>query len=179
MDPKQCDFLLENEMIEIIPNFSSDSLQLICGEVDAFEPGIPVTVPIWVALHLRKRQRCVINPPPWLNPEGLKQMATQEAENEGFSKIPERFFETAHVLMTRCKEDIENLEIMRTLVKDIWDMRTSKMKTSTIKFLADEPRSDVQIDNVTQFEIAHVRNFLTNSTSTITKLSNFVTDFEV
>ncbi len=68
---------------------------------------------------------------------------------------------------------------MRTLVKDIWDMRTSKMKTSTIKFLADEPRSDVQIDNVTQFEIAHVRNFLTSSTSTITKLSNFVTYFEV
>ena len=59
-------------------------------------------------------QYTCFQPPPWLNPDELKQMATQEAESEGFSKIPERFFETAHVLMTRCKEDIENLEVVRT-----------------------------------------------------------------
>uniref|UniRef100_A0AC34RFJ7 DNA replication complex GINS protein PSF2 n=1 Tax=Panagrolaimus sp. JU765 TaxID=591449 RepID=A0AC34RFJ7_9BILA len=178
MDPKQCDFLFENELIEIVPNFTSDRLELICGSTNAFEPGIPMKVPVWLALHLRKRQKCVINPPSWMNLAELQQMATSEAKSDGFSEIPERFFEMSHVLLTQCKEDIENLEQMRTLVKDIWDMRTSKMKTSTINFLGDEPRSDVQIDNITQFEIAHVRGFLSSSLSTIADLSNFVTHFE-
>lgn len=53
------------------------------------------------------------------------------------------------------------------------------MKTSTINFLSEEPRADVQINNITQFEISYARAFLTSATSKITDLAEFYGSFEI
>ena len=91
MNPAEVEFLAENQSIQIVPNFSHDRLYLICGEVwkirflsylqfiatvsqnvvfliskvGPFRPGIPVQVPLWLALNLKQRQKCRLTAPEW------------------------------------------------------------------------------------------------------------------
>lgn len=51
---------LKYAILQIKPNFSEDQLHLICGDVGPFEAGMPVCVPLWMAVNLRKRHRCEI-----------------------------------------------------------------------------------------------------------------------
>uniref|UniRef100_A0A7E4UNT6 DNA replication complex GINS protein PSF2 n=1 Tax=Panagrellus redivivus TaxID=6233 RepID=A0A7E4UNT6_PANRE len=173
MDPEQCDFLLGNEPIQIKPKFNeADPFMLIGGEVGPFEAGVPLEVPVWVALELRKRQTCTICQPEWFNLTELRKIKTAEGDSTGFTKIHERFFEMAHLLITQAKDDLENLDEVRTIVRDIWDTRSSKLKTSVIQYFGSTPASQAQMDNITQFEVAYARGFMTDASNVIRKLSD-------
>lgn len=37
------------------------------GDLGPFNPGLPVDVPVWLALNLKQRQRCRIVPPAWMD----------------------------------------------------------------------------------------------------------------
>ena len=79
MEPAEIEFLGENESIGIIPNFSLDNaVHLISGSLGPFRAGLPVHVPLWLAIHLRKQQKCRIVPPIWMNKENLEEI--KEAE---------------------------------------------------------------------------------------------------
>lgn len=36
------------------------------GDLGPFNPGLPVDVPVWLALNLKQRQKCRIVPPEWM-----------------------------------------------------------------------------------------------------------------
>lgn len=44
-------------------------LTSICaqGDLGPFNPGLPVDVPVWLALNLKQRQKCRIVPPAWMD----------------------------------------------------------------------------------------------------------------
>jgi GINS complex subunit 2 len=42
--PEEKDFLAENQIISIIPNFQEDKLNLICGDFGPFRPNKPIDV---------------------------------------------------------------------------------------------------------------------------------------
>ncbi len=49
-------------------------LYIVCrmqGEYGPFNPSMATQVPLWLAVNLRKRQKCRIEPPHWLNVGGL------------------------------------------------------------------------------------------------------------
>ena len=71
MDPAEIEFLAEKEKIEIVPNFSHDVMYLIQGEVGPFRPGLPTSVPLWLAISLRQRQRCRFIQPDWMDTDRL------------------------------------------------------------------------------------------------------------
>lgn len=37
------------------------------GDLGPFNPGLPVDVPVWLALNLKQRQKCRIIPPDWMD----------------------------------------------------------------------------------------------------------------
>lgn len=37
------------------------------GDLGPFNPGLPVDVPVWLALNLKQRQKCRIVPPAWMD----------------------------------------------------------------------------------------------------------------
>lgn len=37
------------------------------GDLGPFNPGLPVEVPVWLALNLKQRQKCRIVPPEWMD----------------------------------------------------------------------------------------------------------------
>lgn len=53
--------------VEIIPKFSAPEIKLLGGTFGPFNPPWPTEVPLWIALDLRKRKKCTIRPPAWLD----------------------------------------------------------------------------------------------------------------
>ena len=48
------------------------------GDVGPFKPGLPLEVPLWMATHLRQRQKCRILQPEWMDPEVLEDLEIPE-----------------------------------------------------------------------------------------------------
>lgn len=42
------------------------------GDLGPFNPGLPVEVPVWLALNLKQRQKCRIVPPEWMDVRKLR-----------------------------------------------------------------------------------------------------------
>ena len=74
MDPGEIEFLAEKEKIDIIPNFTHGIMHLIQGDVGPFKPGLPVAVPLWLAVNLRQRQRCRLVKPSWMEVDRLEEV---------------------------------------------------------------------------------------------------------
>ena len=108
--PQQLEFLASDTLTEIIPTVSFDhasaknvlcllfsflsllkqlkkkKFPLMGGTFGPMEPQVPVSVPLWLAVHLRKRNRCRIRPPAWLAKapmEALLKVWKEEEEGEG------------------------------------------------------------------------------------------------
>lgn len=40
---------------------------LLQGDLGPFNPGLPVEVPLWLAINLKQRQKCRLVPPEWMD----------------------------------------------------------------------------------------------------------------
>lgn len=78
MDPSEIEFLGEKRLVGIVPNFSHGLIYLISGPVGPFKAGIPVKVPIWLALGLKQQQKCRIIPLEWMEVEKLVDLKETE-----------------------------------------------------------------------------------------------------
>jgi GINS complex subunit 2 len=97
--PNQIEFLSEETTITIVPNFELESLEFLCGSVGPFRPGLPLKVPLWLAIHLKKRNKCTIQMPEWLELGNLQALYEAESEQEEFQKIPFHYMEIAAQLL--------------------------------------------------------------------------------
>lgn len=43
------------------------SFSLWQGDLGPFNPGLPVEVPLWLAINLKQRQKCRLLPPEWMD----------------------------------------------------------------------------------------------------------------
>ncbi|KAH7702874.1 putative DNA replication complex GINS protein PSF2 [Aphelenchoides avenae] len=155
MNVEQCVFLAEEQKLKIKPNFNS-RLEIIWGTVE-LEAGVPVDVPMWLALYLKKTHRCQVIPPEWLCVDELKRMVAEENESETFTKVPEFYRETALALLEKARDDLEDSDQIKTLVADLWDRRAAKMRTSSLKFLEQHETAHAAVNNLTQIEIMYAK----------------------
>ncbi|XP_034282460.1 DNA replication complex GINS protein PSF2 isoform X2 [Pantherophis guttatus] len=139
MDAAEVEFLAEREMVTIIPNFSLDRIYLIGGELGPFNPGLPVEVPLWLALNLKQRQKCRLVAPDWMDVEKLEQMRDQERKEDTFTPMPNPFYmELTKLLLNYAADNIPKADEIRTLVKDIWDTRIAKLRVSADSFVRQQ-----------------------------------------
>lgn len=118
MNPAEVEFLAENQSIQIVPNFSHDRLYLICGEVGPFRPGIPVQVPLWMAINLKQRQKCRLSAPEWMTVETLTKIKEDEGQSKTFTPMPdEHYMVTAQLILGAAPHDIANVDEIRILIK--------------------------------------------------------------
>ena len=136
MNPAEVEFLAENQTIQIIPNFSHDRLYLICGEVGPFRPGIPVHVPLWLALNLKQRQKCRLSAPEWMTVETLTKVKEDESVSRTFTQMPDdHYMVTTQLILGAAPHDIQNADEVRTLVKVSWIICCFKFMTLIWYFL--------------------------------------------
>jgi GINS complex subunit 2 len=193
MNPAEVEFLAENQTIQITPNFSHDRLYLICGEVGPFRPGIPVQVPLWMAINLKQRQKCRLTAPEWMTVETLTKIKEDEGQSKTFTPMPdEHYMVTTQLILGAAPHDIPNTDEIRILVKvvflyieciqqinnydclqDIWDMRIAKLRSSVDAFLKIGG-SLAKVDHLTLMEINTVRPFLPHALDQLFRLRQVV-----
>lgn len=170
MDSAQTEFLAEQATVSVIPNFRHDRLYLISGDVGPFEPNMPVEVPLWIAVYLKQRQKCHIIPPPWMTPENLEDKKREEIESPFFTKMPsDHYREITQMLLDVAGGDIPEADRIQTLVKDIWDIRLSKLRSSVDAFMKNDELY-AKIDHLTVMEMNTVRGFLTTALGHLAEL---------
>ncbi|KAM9607495.1 DNA replication complex GINS protein PSF2 isoform 1-T1 [Trichechus inunguis] len=139
MDAAEVEFLAEKELVTIIPNFSLDKIYLIGGNLGPFNPGLPVQVPLWLAINLKQRQKCRLIPPEWMDVEKLEKRRDHERKEETFTPMPSPYYmELTKLLLNHASDDIPKADEIRTLIKDTWDTRMAKLRVSADSFVRQQ-----------------------------------------
>ncbi|XP_031259638.1 DNA replication complex GINS protein PSF2-like isoform X1 [Pistacia vera] len=169
--PEEVEFIAEDELMEIVPNMRMDPLNFICGDFGPFFPQIPVKVPLWLAVALKKRGKCTIRPPQWMTVENLTQLLEGEREDQGtFQAVPFHYIEISRLLFDHsAREDIPDIYMVRSLIEDIRDVRLHKVETNLEKFSAT---SAVKIAHLSAMEVNVVRPFVVRSLQAFYKHDN-------
>lgn len=154
-----CEFLAEDELIEIVPTFRYDQqLNLITGDFGPFRPSVPVKVPMWLAINLRRQNKCSIISPNWVN--SLPRIQEQQ-ENETGKLLPppnEHWKEILKLLEQEFGRSIQ--------CSDLLERREAILKKS-VHELFNEARDknslfigDITLDNVTPAELILVKQLI-------------------
>lgn len=92
-----------------------------------------------------------------------------------FTKMPSEHYMIEAKLILQCApEDVPQAEEIRTVIKDICDIRAAKLRTSMDDFIKGEG-TYAKIDNLTVFEIHSVRPLLPYSLDLIDRLHRATT----
>ncbi|XP_063531806.1 probable DNA replication complex GINS protein PSF2 [Cydia strobilella] len=160
MDPYEIEFIGENRIVSIIPNFTYDKIYLICGEFGPFRAGLPMNVPLWLAVMLKQKQKCRMVPPDWMDIEVLEGIKEAEKNSRFFTKMPnEHYMVEAKLILGTAPEDVPRAAEIKTIIKDIWDIRMSKLRTS-MDALMKAGGSYGRLDHLTMMEINSVKPLL-------------------
>ncbi|CAH0555975.1 unnamed protein product [Brassicogethes aeneus] len=175
MDPDEVEFLGEKQYISIIPTFSSNVIHLISGDVGPFRPSIPIRVPFWMAMQLKQQRICKIEPPEWMEVDKLEAIKEDEKNSRTFTKMPsDHYMVEAKILLASATDDIPRADEIRTIIKDIWDVRMSKLRSS-VDVLVKNNGSYAAVDNLTLMEINSIRPLLPHALDTLYRLKNSIT----
>lgn len=163
MDPDEVEYLSENSLITIIPNFNLNTIHLISGDIGPFRASIPIQVPIWVAMHLKIQQRCIILAPDWMSLQKLEEIKESEKGISSFTPMPsQHYMVEAKLLLSHAAEDIVQSDAIKTAIKDIWDIRMSKLRAIIDNLIKSETYHE-SFDNLTEMEICTIRPLIPDS----------------
>ncbi|KAJ8681305.1 hypothetical protein QAD02_017092 [Eretmocerus hayati] len=170
MEPSEVEFLGEKQFVSIVPNFNFGIIYLISGEVGPFRAGLPVRVPIWLALGLKQQQKCRIVQQDWMDPDQLDLLLDAEKTEKFFTQMPSNhFMDEAQMLISAAPDDIPEVDRIRTAVKDIWDTRMAKLRSSVISSVKAN-NSHAKLDHLTAMEINSIRSLLPDALDVMTHM---------
>jgi len=151
------EFLAQDELITIIPNFKRENpLHLLSGDFGPFEPLTPISVPLWLALTLKKRKNCKIQIPVWMYADRLRLVLEAEERGDKLTQLPFYYMEIASLLLHNAAEDVPDAPTVRSLLEDIWTRRNVKLRES---LQAINPNTlGVKVTNISSMEIFQVRD---------------------
>lgn len=180
-------FLASDEAITIIPVFTYDSklseFLLTQNNIGPFIAGESTTVPLWLAIYLRKRNLCRLVAPSWLNVPFLKNVLQSERVSESFStELPFRYMEISRSIIQAIgagrsaaqasggggalgSEEVPQVEMIRVLLEDISTVRMDKIRRSVHTMSAgymslEKPMPPIDVTGIGAAEMAAVKPFL-------------------
>ncbi|RDA95043.1 hypothetical protein CP533_2150 [Ophiocordyceps camponoti-saundersi (nom. inval.)] len=198
--PLEVAFLCEMELVTVVPRQRLDSISLLTGPTPPLRPPHRSSLPLWLALLLKKQRRANIVPPPWLHPDSLRDLVKYEttidttawappppppvrADARGNTRrldddailsppflpsctadapadaLPYHWLELAEMLLAHAADDIYSASEVRSLLRDLQEVRAAKMRSSTaqLQFGVDGVMS---LRGVGAMELAANRAFL-------------------
>lgn len=111
--PTEMEYVASSEtLVRILPLVSVDRVRLLSGTYGPFRPPAHAEVPLWLALSLRKKRKCVIIPPDWLSVgayfflfswvDALTEYVRQETTSLPFAPLPLHYVAIAKLLLEQC-----------------------------------------------------------------------------
>ncbi|KAI9849377.1 MAG: DNA replication protein psf2 [Thelocarpon superellum] len=180
--PSEIAFLCEMETVTVMPRQRLERLDLLGGATQALQPPQRASLPLWLALLLKRQRRANIVPPPWLHPTSLEAVLKQEVETspEGFSSppplphrtsppfaltstadapaegLPYHWLELGEILLEAAADDLLEPDHVRRLLRDLREVRMAKMRTS----VAVLDGGSVSVKGVGAMEVGEGRAFI-------------------
>ncbi|XP_068651068.1 DNA replication complex GINS protein PSF2 [Aristolochia californica] len=155
----EVEFLAEDEMVDIVPNMRMEKLEMISGDFGPFLPQIATKVPLWLAVALKKRGKCMIRLPEWMSVERLTTVLEAERESpREFQPLPFHYVEISRLLFDHARDDISDIYMVRNLVEDIRDVRFHKVQTG-LETISGRTLA-VKLKNLSAMEVNIVRPFV-------------------
>jgi len=121
------EFLSQDEVVEIIATAPLPQVRLLGGVWGPFVPMRPTAAPLWLALLLKRKQRCRIKPPSWLEVAALEAALNAERTSAHCEELPFHFLPVAYQLFAAAPDDVAELERVRSLVEDLRLLRAEKL----------------------------------------------------
>ncbi|KAH0562709.1 DNA replication protein psf2 [Trichoglossum hirsutum] len=81
LTPLEIAFLCEMEMVTVVPRQRLEGLELLGGPTKPLHPPHRTSLPLWLALLLKRQRRANILPPPWFHPTALTSILDFERSN--------------------------------------------------------------------------------------------------
>ncbi|KAI8975948.1 DNA replication complex GINS protein psf2 [Pilobolus umbonatus] len=164
--PAELEFIASNETISIVPRQKLQSFSLMGGKIPETIPPLSVEVPVWLALILKKHDRCNIPCPEWLTVDNLKQRLEEEEKNAEFSPLPFHYMELSHMLLDVAADDIPDIDQVHNLLKDLRETRQAKTRAG----LGELDSKWLGMNNISMMELNEIRPFFTSAFEELKKL---------
>lgn len=177
-----CEFMAEEELVEIIPSFKyAKKLTLISGDFGPFVPSIPIKVPLWMALNLKRQQKCSVIIPKWV----IELIKLSEVQDDKASMINMTGSETKNdgrsgtVASEYWREILKLLEVYCDLMPscvDLIERREAILRTSAHALFRHAASStpilisDVTVSNVSRAELQIIKVIVQRAFNVFQKL---------
>ena len=126
------EFFAEETLITISTNFDHEKFFLTSGTFGPFDSGDNCVVPLWLAINLRKRQKCTIVVPDWMSVESLEQNVEKERNENLFEPLPFYYREISQLILVHAREDVQAPDTVAALLQDIQSIRIDRAKLGMI-----------------------------------------------
>ncbi|KAH8118465.1 Psf2-domain-containing protein [Phellopilus nigrolimitatus] len=169
MLPTELEFIASEELVSIRPTVKMEKIRFISGLYGPFVGGRLTKVPLWIAVNLKLKKKCNIDPPEWLNVEVLQDKLAVETElkSDQFVKLPMHFAEMAKVLLDVASDDLDQPDKIRTLLKDLRETRQSKIRDKLVHL----NHRSLSMQGVCAMEINEVRPFFSQAMGAMIQLN--------
>jgi GINS complex subunit 2 len=161
------EFAAEETIVTIIPGVNHPTLHFISGNFGPLESGMPCDVPLWLAITLRKRGKCVIKIPDWLKVENLERALNTERVEIYLGTLPYHFMEIAHLLLNHATEDIPSPDRVSVLIQDLANVRMDRIRLGISRVAEavsqDQAVVSTSLNNAASMEILSIRKFFLSS----------------
>ncbi|GAA6048065.1 hypothetical protein JCM3770_000174 [Rhodotorula araucariae] len=144
--------------VEIVPSVRMNVVEGLDGRHLTYGPLIPpqkASVPLWLAVHLKKKRRCRIVAPAWLTVVELENILKLEQTQPEFSELPRDYLEVSKVLLEVASDDVPSPDRVRLLLKDIREARQAKVREG----LGAINAVHLGMPNLSAIELAELRPF--------------------
>ncbi|KAI9144549.1 DNA replication complex GINS protein psf2 [Paraphysoderma sedebokerense] len=172
--PDEVEFIAGNTKITIEPLVRLPEIDLMCGTFGPFIPPRKVQVPLWLAVQMKKRHHCNIDPPKWLTTENLRKCIQAEKDEETFSALPYHYMEISKMLLEVAEDNIRDVNTVKYLLKDLREQRQEKAR----KGLEYLNISNLEVDNLSFMEINEILPFIASAMDELRKMEDIRKDSE-
>mmetsp|Transcript_8205 Transcript_8205/g.15199 ORF Transcript_8205/g.15199 Transcript_8205/m.15199 type:complete len:265 (+) Transcript_8205:410-1204(+) len=161
----ETELLAENILVSIVPNFEEEQLNLVSGTYGPFYAQTQVEVPLWLAVALKRQQKCQIRCPDWMTAGNLlsKKKAEKEHSTGALEPMPYHYIEIASLILRHAPDDVDEVHKVRSLLEDIENLRQYKIRKglkATVLQEQEDLVQNVKLSNASAMEIHGIRSFL-------------------
>ena len=159
INASESDYISENYLIEIMPNFHAEKIRLVSGEYGPFKPNKLIKLPLWLAVKYRNNNQCKIIIPTTYENSYLNGVLESEKENKvSLFDLPPNFFEISNILFNNAEDDFDDIKKTRCFVADIKTIRQNKIN-NMLKNIKNEDLY-LKLNGLTSMELEQIRPLL-------------------
>lgn len=176
LSASEMEFVAEDTLVTITSNVDHPIFHFISGDFGPLIAGLPCELPLWLAITLRRKGKCIIQPPDWMSVESLERFVAHERTEATFESLPFYYIEISQLLLIHAKDDFIQIDKISALLKDLENIRMDRARVGLLD-IADRVRNgnavlSVGLRNVSSAEIQALKPVFLQSLRIFKKLTD-------